>query len=79
MHLVIRQAMTAAVVGIVVGVLGGVVASSVLEAVLFEVEARDPLTYAAVAAGLFAVCWLATYLPARRALTISPAVALKEP
>jgi ABC-type lipoprotein release transport system permease subunit len=54
-------------------------ASSVLESVLFEVQARDPLTYAAVGAGLLAVCSLATYVPARRALTISPAVALKEP
>ena len=79
MHLVIRQAMTAAVFGIVIGIGGGVAASSVLEAMLFEVDARDPLTYAAVAGGLFAVCWLATYLPARRALTISPAIALKEP
>jgi len=51
----------------------------VLEAVLFEVKARDPLTYAGVGAALLAVCWLATYLPARRALTISPAIALKEP
>jgi putative ABC transport system permease protein len=79
MHLVIRQAMGAAVVGTVVGVGGGVVASSLLEAVLFEVKPRDPVTYAAVAAGLLAVCWLATYVPARRALTISPAIALKEP
>jgi putative ABC transport system permease protein len=79
MNLVIGQAMTAAAIGIVVGVAGGVAASSLLEAVLFEVEARDPLTYAGVAAGLLAVCWLATYLPARRALTISPALALKDP
>jgi putative ABC transport system permease protein len=79
MHLVIRQAMTAAVVGIAVGIAGGIAASSVLEAVLFEVRARDPLTYATVGAALLAVCWLATYLPARRALTISPAAALKEP
>jgi putative ABC transport system permease protein len=79
MHLVIRQAMGAAVVGTVVGVGGGVVASSLLEALLFEVKPRDPVTYAAVAAGLLAVCWLATYVPARRALTISPAIALKEP
>jgi ABC-type antimicrobial peptide transport system permease subunit len=28
---------------------------------------------------LLAVCGMATYLPARRALTISPAIALKEP
>jgi ABC-type antimicrobial peptide transport system permease subunit len=79
MRLVVRQAMTAAVAGVSVGLAGGLAASSVLESVLFEVEPRDPLTYAAVGAALLAVCWLATYLPARRALAISPAVALKEP
>jgi putative ABC transport system permease protein len=79
MWLVIRQAMAAAVLGILAGLGGGVAASSILEAVLFEVPARDPLTYAGVGLALFAVCWLATYLPARRALTISPASALKEP
>ena len=79
MSFVVRQAMTAAVVGVSVGIAGGLAASSVLESVLFEVQPRDPLTYAAVGTGLLAVCGLATYLPARRALTISPAVALKEP
>jgi putative ABC transport system permease protein len=79
MRLVVRQAMTAALVGVGIGIAGGVAASSLLESVLFEVQPRDPLTYAAVGAGLLAVCWVATYLPARRALTINPAIALKEP
>jgi len=79
MRLVIRQALIAAVVGITVGITGGVAASNLLEAVLFEVQARDPLTYAAVGTALFVVCGLATYVPARRALRINPADALKEP
>jgi len=58
---------------------GALAASSLLESVLYEVEARDPLTVGAVGAALLAVCWMATYLPARRALTVSPAIALKEP
>ena len=79
MRLVVRQAMTAAAVGVGVGIVGGLAASSLLESVLFEVPPRDPFTYGAVGAGLLVVCWLATYVPARRALTISPAIALKEP
>ena len=79
MRLVVRQAMTAAVVGVGVGIAGGAAAARLLESVLFEVQPRDPITYGAVGAGLLGVCWLATYLPARRALTISPAIALKEP
>ncbi len=38
---------------------------------------RSPSAPSALA--LLAVCCMATYLPARRALTISPAIALKEP
>lgn len=78
-RLVTKQAMTAALVGVVAGIAGAAASSSLLEAVLFEVKARDPLTYAAVGLGLLLVCAIATYLPARRALTISPAAALKEP
>ena len=79
MRLVTRQAMTASVIGIAAGIGGGLAASTVLEAVLFEVHARDPITYAGGGAMLLGVCWLATYLPARRALTMSPATALKDP
>jgi putative ABC transport system permease protein len=79
MSLVVRQAMTAAVIGVTVGIASGVAASSLLESVLFEVKARDPWTFAAVGVGLLAVCALATYLPARRAVSGSPAVTLNGP
>ena len=79
MRLVVQQAMIAAVVGVGVGLAGGMAASSVLESVLFEIQARDPFTYVSVSAGLLVICGLAAYVPARRALTISPADALKEP
>jgi putative ABC transport system permease protein len=79
MTLVIRQGMVAAVAGVTVGIASGVAASSLLEAVLFEVKARDPWTFATVGLGLLAVCALATYLPARRAVSGSPAVTLNEP
>ena len=69
----------AAVVGVIAGTAGAVAGSRLLEAVLFEVTARDPLTYAAVGISLLGVCTMATYLPARRALRINPATALKEP
>ncbi len=79
MRLVVQQGLAAAVIGVLLGITAGIAASSLLEAVLFQVPARDPLTYAGVGAGLLMVCWLATYVPARRALTISPAIALKDP
>jgi ABC-type antimicrobial peptide transport system permease subunit len=77
--LVVRQGMVAAAIGILAGIAGAVAASSVLESVLYEVTARDPLTFALVAIALLAVCGFATYLPARRAVRANPAVVLNEP
>lgn len=77
MNLVLRQGLIAAAIGIALGVAGGVAASTVLESVLFEVQPRDPITFAAVSALLLTVCWVASYLPARRAVGASPADALR--
>jgi putative ABC transport system permease protein len=79
MALVVRQGLTAAVTGVVVGLAAGLAASSLLESVLYEVEPRDPVTLAAVGLILLAASALATYVPARRAVTVTPADALKEP
>jgi ABC-type antimicrobial peptide transport system permease subunit len=77
--LVVRQGMIAAAVGVLGGIAGGVAASGVLEAVLYEVQARDPLTFAIVGLALLAICGVATYIPARRAVRANPSVVLNEP
>jgi len=77
--LVVRQCLVAAAIGVVAGLFAATAASSVLESVLFEVRARDPWTFGTVGFGLLAVCAAATYLPARRAVSDSPAVTLNEP
>jgi putative ABC transport system permease protein len=41
------------------------------------VTARDPMTFAAVAALLILVTLLASYIPARRAMLVDPIVALR--
>jgi ABC-type lipoprotein release transport system permease subunit len=43
---------------------------------LFRVDSRDPLTFAAVAVVLVVVSPSACYLPARRAARVAPMVAL---
>ncbi len=78
-RLVVRQGLVAAGIGVIAGLIGAAAASSALESVLFEVRARDPWTFATVGLGLLAVCAVATYLPARRAVSGSPAVTLNEP
>jgi putative ABC transport system permease protein len=75
--LVVRQGFVAAVVGVAIGLAGGVAATNVLTSVLYEVKARDPLTFTAVGVTLLFVCAAATYLPARQALTANTAEALR--
>jgi putative ABC transport system permease protein len=77
--LVVRQCLIAAMIGVIAGLIAASAASSVLEAVLFEVKPRDPWTFGSVGLGLLAVCAIATYLPARRAVSANPAVTLNEP
>jgi putative ABC transport system permease protein len=44
---------------------------------LFEVSARDPLTFVGVAALLAAVALVASWLPSRRAARVNPTVTLR--
>jgi len=49
----------------------------VLAASLFGVSPPDPPTYAAVSVGLIVAAVTASYIPARRAMTIDPVEALR--
>jgi ABC-type antimicrobial peptide transport system permease subunit len=64
------------------GILGGLAAAlglgRMLASVLYGVGARDPLTFLATAAALFAAATLACWLPARRATRIDPTLTLRE-
>ena len=77
LRLVIGQGMLAATLGVVTGIGAAAAAAAVLQSALYEVQARDPWTLAGVGAALLVICWMATYLPARRALRASPAEALR--
>jgi predicted permease len=65
-------------VGLAVGLCAAWGATRVLGALLYGVEATDPLTYAAVAAMLATVATLACWLPAWRAVRAAPLAALRE-
>jgi putative ABC transport system permease protein len=75
--LVMRQALTASALGLVLGAVAGRWLSRGLENLLYGVEAGDWLTIAAGGAFLLVVVVAATWLPATRALRISPTMALK--
>jgi len=75
--LVLRQGLRLVGIGIVIGAAGGVAVSRVLSAVFFGLRQLDPIAYISVSLFLAAVALLATYLPARRAASVDPMVALR--
>jgi putative ABC transport system permease protein len=77
LRLVVGQGARLAAVGIAVGVAGAFALSRVMAGLLYGISATDPLTYAALAAVLAAVAVGACAVPARRAVRVDPAVALR--
>jgi putative ABC transport system permease protein len=77
LRLVIVEGMSVALVGIAIGVGGAFGVMRFLRSFLFEVNATDPATFAAVSAVLFLVALAACYIPARRAMRVDPMVALR--
>ena len=73
----VSRGMTLAAVGLVLGMIGAATLMRLLSSQLFGVNAFDPITYAAVFAGLAAVALIATWLPARQATRIDPMLALR--
>jgi len=75
--LVLRQGLALAAIGIAVGIGVAAAATRLMGAVLFGVNPLDPLTYALVAGVLAGLALVATWLPARRAATVDPVIALR--
>ena len=76
-RLVVREGMVQAIAGIVLGLVGAFWLTRFMATLLFEVPARDPLTFAGASLVLMAVSALACYLPARRATRADPLVVLR--
>jgi predicted permease len=73
---IVRQGVLLAGVGVAIGLAAAAGVTRLLTSLLYEVQAVDPLTYAAVAAGLIGVAAVASWLPARRASAVDPAESL---
>jgi putative ABC transport system permease protein len=63
--------------GLFLGVIGAIGAGQAAAGFLYGVDAVDPLTMGAAAVVLTAVVMTASYLPARRAMRVDPATALR--
>ena len=77
LKLVVRQGMILTLIGVALGLGGAFALTRVMSTLLFGVTAKDPITFAAVAALLMAVAFIACFVPARRATKVDPLVALR--
>jgi predicted permease len=77
MGLVLRQVLPPAACGIGLGVVASVTSTHLLRSLLFEVSTLDVGVFAGVSAALALVSVLAAAIPARRAVRVDPAVALR--
>jgi len=76
-RLVIRQGLSLTLAGIIIGVAGAYVVTRLIASLLFGVAPADPITFVAVAATFVAVACMASYLPARRAASVDPIIAMR--
>ena len=74
---VVREGLMLGVTGLAVGVAGAFGATRLLASYLYAVRPTDPFTFFVVSGVLLAGVMLASYLPARRAASLDPLVALR--
>jgi putative ABC transport system permease protein len=77
LRLVIGQGFLLAAAGLGIGVVGGWTLARLMASLLYQVSPNDPTTFAVVALVLAGATLLACWLPARRAIRISPLAALR--
>ena len=75
--LAVRHTLIMTICGVASGLLVAAALTRYLQTLLFGIEPLDPVTFIAAPAVLVAVALLACYMPARRATSIDPMVALR--
>jgi len=77
LRMMVGEMTTLAGAGVALGTAAAAASSKLLSRYLFEVAPRDPVTYGLAVAVLMLVALAATFLPARRAASIDPAMTLR--
>ena len=75
--MIVRQGGLVALAGITAGLAAAFAGSRLIASLLFGVSSRDPAVFTAAALTLMSVALLACWLPARRAASVDPLVALR--
>ncbi|HMC66123.1 MAG TPA: FtsX-like permease family protein, partial [Gemmataceae bacterium] len=77
LRMVLCEAVTLVMLGIVIGVPAALAASRLIGTMLYGLKATDPVTILAAVGVMAVVAVLAGYIPARRAASVDPMVALR--
>jgi predicted permease len=75
--MVLRQGMRQVIIGLAIGIAVALAVSRLWASLLYEVSPTDPPTFLAVSLILGAVAAIACLVPARRATTVDPMIALR--
>ncbi len=76
-RMIVGQGVTLATIGVGIGLAGALVLTRLIASLLYGVAPTDPPTIVAVSLLLLMVAALASWLPARRAASIDPVMALR--
>ena len=77
-RLVLGQGLRVAALGLALGIGGAWAMTGILESLLFDVDARDPITFMVGPILLTSVALAACWIPARRATRLDPVTVLRE-
>jgi putative ABC transport system permease protein len=76
LRLILRQGLTLVAAGVVFGIAASLGLTRLIASFLYGISASDPITFFLLSAALVFVAFIACWLPARRASSIDPIVAL---
>jgi predicted permease len=76
-RMVVSQGARVVLIGAVVGVAVALASTRLLKALLFGVDAVDGVVFVAMSLAMIAIGMVASYLPARRASSVDPAISLR--
>lgn len=78
LKLIFGESMTLTLLGVGFGLVGAYAVTRVMKTLLFGITSTDPFTFTSVTLLLCSVALLASYVPARRAMSVDPMAALRD-
>ncbi|HEX4166904.1 MAG TPA: FtsX-like permease family protein [Bryobacteraceae bacterium] len=77
LRMVMGQGAKLTLIGVLIGMVAALGLTQLMSSILYGVKATDPLTFVSVSTLLAIVAVAACYIPARRAMSVDPMVALR--